>query len=187
MKKKLHEMTLEELWELFPIFLVPHNEAWKEWFREEKEHLEDLLPSGMIKGIHHIGSTCIPTIMAKSIVDILVVVNEGMADVKRVLLDCGYLLMSESPARVSLNKGYTEEGFSERVFHIHLRLPDDIDELYFRDYLLEHEDVAKAYDKLKIEAAAKFKHNRDLYTDSKTAFIKKYTGIAKERYEGRYL
>lgn len=105
-------MTLEELWELFPIFLVPHNEAWKEWFREEKEHLEDLLPSGMIKGIHHIGSTCIPTIMAKSIVDILVVVNEGMADVKRVLLDCGYLLMSESPARVSLTiKGIRKGGF----------------------------------------------------------------------------
>ena len=46
--------------------------------------------------------------------------------------------MSESPNRVSLNKGYTEQGFAES-FHLHLRMTGDHDEIYFRDYLCQHQ------------------------------------------------
>ena len=50
--------------------------------------------------------------------------------------------MSETSDRLSFNKGYTEEGFAERVFHLHLRYIGDNDELYFRDYLIEHANIA---------------------------------------------
>ena len=53
--------------------------------------------------------------------------------------------MSESRDRISFNKGYTEDGFAEKVFHLHLRYRGDNGELYFRDFLIEHPDVAKEY------------------------------------------
>ena len=49
----------------------------------------------------------------------------------------------KSDTRVSFNKGYTKYGFAERVFHIHIRLSGDNDELYFRDYMNDHYHLAK--------------------------------------------
>ena len=72
MPKKLSEMTLEELWELFPIFLTEHRACWKEWFTEEKSRLNRILPQNQNIRISHIGSTSVDTIWAKPIIDILV-------------------------------------------------------------------------------------------------------------------
>ena len=55
MKKKLSEMSLEELWHLFPIFLTEHQNHWKNWYDEEKTLLEEALPHAF--RISHIGST----------------------------------------------------------------------------------------------------------------------------------
>ncbi len=70
--KKMSEMTLEELWTLFPIFLVPHNPSWTNWYEEEKDQLLSILDHTLINRIEHIGSTAVPNIMAKNIVDILI-------------------------------------------------------------------------------------------------------------------
>ena len=91
-----------------------------------------------------------------------------------------WLLMNEKPDRVSLNKGYTPNGFADKVFHIHIRILGDNDELYFRDYLTENPKVAKEYEKLKVDLKGKFEHDRDMYTLEKSGFIKKYTDIAKK-------
>ena len=64
MGKPLSDMTLEELWELFPIFLTEHNESWNKWYDEEERRLVGILPSSAIK-ISHIGSTAIKDIWAK--------------------------------------------------------------------------------------------------------------------------
>ena len=94
--------------------------------------------------------------------------------------------MSEDLNRISLNKGYTRQGFADRVFHLHLRIKGDNDELYFRDYLRENENIAKEYESLKLSLWRRFEHNRDGYTDAKTDFIKKYSKIAREKYGARY-
>lgn len=70
MRKKLSEMSLEELWQLFPIFLKEHQDCWKEWYLEEENLLKKVLP--LIERISHIGSTAISSIWAKPIIDILV-------------------------------------------------------------------------------------------------------------------
>ena len=62
----------------------------------------------------------------------------------------------------------------------------DHDELYFRDYLQEHPDVAKEYETLKRRLWKEFEHNRDSYTDAKTEFVLEYTKRAKAKYQGRY-
>lgn len=93
--------------------------------------------------------------------------------------------MSETKDRISLHKGYTENGFAEKVFHLHFRLKGDNDELYFRDYLLADPEIAKAYEKLKLSLWKRYEHDRDGYTEAKTDFVRKYTQIAQKQYGKR--
>lgn len=186
MDKKLSEMSLEELWQLFPIFLTEHQECWENWYADEKAVLNKIIPQAI--RINHIGSTAVSSIWAKPIIDILVEVSKGcdLMVVKDLLIKGGYTCMSQSADRLSFNKGYTENGFSEKVFHLHLRYTGDNDELYFRDYLIEYPDVAHQYEKMKLMLWKKFEHNRDGYTNAKTEFIRKYTNKAKLKYENKY-
>ena len=188
MSKKLSEMRLEELWQLFPIYLTEHDASWATWYADEEQHLKDHLPADRIKRISHIGSTAVKGIWAKPIIDILVEVTSesDLRQVKPILEKAGYLCMAESSGRISFNKGYTENGFADRVFHLHLRKAGDNDELYFRDYLNAHPDVAKEYEKLKLNLWKQYEHNRDGYTDSKTAFVKEYTQKAKIEFADRH-
>ncbi|MBZ2039479.1 hypothetical protein K4H96_0491 [Streptococcus sanguinis] len=188
MSPSLEEMSLEELWQLFPIFLRGHQDEWKDWYEEERLQLLSFLPEHQIVRLSHIGSTSVKTIWAKPIVDILLEIPKetDMTVMKDLLLQNGYLLMSESQGRMSFNKGYTLSGFAERVFHLHLRYEGDHDELYFRDYLQEHPAVAKDYEKHKLSLWKQYEHNRDAYTEAKTDFIKSYTEEAKKLYGRRY-
>ena len=186
MGKKLSEMTLEELWKLFPIFLTEHQPCWKQWYLEEEALLKNIFPCDA--RISHIGSTAIPTIWAKPIIDILVEIPEEdeLLAYKQLLMDSGYICMSQGEKGLSFNKGYTEDGFSERVFHLHLRYAGDNDELYFRDYLIEFFEVASEYEKLKLSLWKQYDFDRDGYTNAKGEFVRKYTQKAKELYGNRY-
>lgn len=186
MKKELSEMTLEELWELFPIILSEHKDCWNDWYREEEKRIAGFLSIKDIR-ISHIGSTAINKIWAKPIIDILLEIPAAysMNQVKQLLVNNGYICMSEEERRKSFNRGYTNDGFAERVFHLHLRYLGDNDELYFRDYMNEHPEIAKEYEKLKQSLWKKYEHNRDAYTDAKTDFIKKHTECAKREYGSR--
>jgi GrpB-like predicted nucleotidyltransferase (UPF0157 family) len=150
--------------------------------------LQQLLPAKEIVRISHIGSTAVKLIRAKPIVDILVETtpDSDWEAVKDKLLQGGYLCMLENSRQISFNKGYTENGFAEKVYHLHLRREGDNDELYFRDYLLDHLQAAKAYEELKLNLWKKYEHNRDAYTQSKTGFIRKYTQEARQLYGRRY-
>ena len=176
---KLSEMTLDELWQLFPIVLCPHNEDWLCWYQEERDMLEARLPSGV--RIFHIGSTAVETIWAKPIVDILLETEPSMmpaADI--ILVQNGYRCMHAEGGRRDYNKGYTENGFAQKVFHLHLRAFGDHDELYFRDYLRSHPDVAKAYEALKLSLWKTYEHDRDGYTNAKSNFVTTWTQKAKK-------
>ncbi len=172
-------MTLEELWALFPITLVPHQTQWLCWAKDEIELLSVLL-ADFKPIINHIGSTAIPTICAKPIIDILV---ETPTDaywhaIKHLMEQSGYICMNESAGRMSFNKGYTPEGYAERVFHIHIHIAGDNDEICFRDYLLSHPDSAKEYEALKLNLIHQYRHNRDAYTDAKSGFVSRIVAAA---------
>lgn len=186
MGKPLNEMTLEELWQLFPICLTEYKPHWAQWYTLEKAALEKALPKGVT--LNHIGSTSVDGIWAKPIIDILAQIpaGQGFDGAGAALKQCGYILMSREPNRLSFKKGYTENGFAQKVFHLHLRIEGDNDELYFRDYLIAHSDVAKAYEKLKLGLWKRFEHNREAYTNAKTDFIAMHTKLAKKEFEGRY-
>ena len=189
MDRELEKMSLEELWQLFPIFLVEHNREWVRWYDEEVKAISSLVPEKYIARISHIGSTAIPNIQAKNIVDILLEVpsEKELEPVKNILVENNWLCMSEKAKRISLNKGYTKQGFADKVFHLYIRVVGDNDEIYFRDYLIENGDIAKQYEKLKLKLWKEFEYDRDGYTDAKSDFIRKYTKIAKERHKSHIL
>lgn len=188
MSKELSEMTLEELWELFPIFLVPHKECWNRYYEEMQTFLYGILEDCPIARISHIGSTAVEGIRAKNIVDVLVEIerNADMEAVATRIEQNGFFRMSSSHERISFNKGYTKEGFAEKVYHIHLRFLGDNDELYFRDYLNEFPQAAKEYEALKLKLWKQYEHDRDAYTEAKSDVIKKYTEEARNLYKDRY-
>ncbi|MER2057102.1 MAG: GrpB family protein [Clostridia bacterium] len=188
MGKELSEMTLEELWELFPISLVEHSDKWADDYKEIELLLQNLFAGWPIHRISHIGSTAIAGIWAKNIIDVMIEFPESsrLDDAARILEQNGFTIMSADTSRISLNKGYTPDGFADKVYHVHLRYAGDNNELYFRDYLNEHPDVAKEYEALKLRLWKQFEHNRDAYTDAKTEFITKWTAKARKEYGNRY-
>ena len=104
---KLEDMSLEKLWDLFPITLVDNKDDFKEIYLEEEKKLKSLLGNYIIR-ISHIGSTSIQSIKTKPIIDILIEIKfDNKEIIKEVLLKNGYILMSESFAKLSFNKGYT--------------------------------------------------------------------------------
>ncbi|WP_089285645.1 GrpB family protein [Anaerovirgula multivorans] len=192
MKKELSEMSLKELWKLFPIILKEHNSKYKEWYEIEERQLFNCINNEDIKRINHIGSSAVEGLISKPTVDILLEVDNNCDIIKliEILNINGWILMSseyEPVLRFVFNKGYTPDGFAEKVYHLHVRYLDDWDELYFRDYLLDHHDVAVQYANLKLKLWKEFEHNRDGYTEAKTEFIKRYTEKAKFEYTGRYI
>ena len=174
--KQLTEMTLEEFWQLFPIILSEHDPAGAEYYKEENALLEKQFGSLPVR-ISHIGSTAVEGLIAKPTVDILLEVKPASSPdaVRQTAEQCGYTVMAESVApeyRLDLCKGYTPQGFAERVFHLHIRHPGDWDEIVFRDYLRRNPHKAEEYAELKKELQKHFKHNRDAYTEAKGEFIR---------------
>lgn len=181
-QRNLKDMTLAELWELFPIVLATYNPDWPEWANEEVLELSTLLRD-YNPIINHIGSTAIPGIQAKPIIDILVELNLDVdwQLIKEKMEAAGYISMSVSDSRMSFNKGYTPAGYADKVFHIHFHISGDNDEIRFRDYLIAHPEVAKEYEKLKLSLLPKYRNDRDGYTEAKSGFVRKIIGLAENR------
>ncbi len=183
---KLEDMSLEKLWELFPITFTDYSDDFKTIYLQEEKNLKSLI-GNYIKRISHIGSTSIINIKTKPIIDILIEINFDNKDiVKDILRKHNYILMNDNIDKISFNKGYTINGYNDNVFHIHIKEYGNCDELYFRDYLNENQQKAKEYEKLKLELYNKNKPNRDLYTEGKKAFVTEIVNLAKEKYKGRY-
>ena len=183
--KPLSEMTLEELWLLFPIILTSHNPDWKNYYEEEKALLEKAFGNLLVR-IEHIGSTAVEVLIAKPTVDILLEADPSASPdaVRRTAERCGYTVMSGKTVpeyRLDLCKGYTPQGFADKVFHLHIRHPGDWDEIVFRDYLRLNPVKAQEYARLKTDLQKSFEHDRDAYTAAKGDFIRTCVKEARGR------
>ncbi|KIV57716.1 hypothetical protein AM501_02900 [Aneurinibacillus migulanus] len=192
MTKKLTDLSLEDLWGLFPVKLESFNPLWKNWFEEEKRCIITTVGKENIERINHIGSTSVEGLTAKPTIDILLEITSecDIDKLRKNLEDIDYILEYQ-PQKVAPHlmgmKGYTINGFAERVFHLHIRYAGDWKELYFRDYLRENPTVATKYVELKTELKKKYEHDRDKYTDEKHNFVEKYSLVAMHEFPGRYL
>jgi GrpB-like predicted nucleotidyltransferase (UPF0157 family) len=184
------EMSLEALWALFPILLRAHDPRWADWYAQAQSELTRTLAPHGLSRISHIGSTAVPGLLAKPTVDILAELTPDYDpdSVARLLENSGWLVMARDGAErtLDLNRGYTPQGFAERVYHLHIRPPGDWGELYFRDYLRERPATAREYEHLKLGLREKFERDRGAYTAAKGDFVQKYTQAARDEFGGRY-
>src|SRR5262245_4428012 len=175
------------------IAIVPYDPQWAERFREEKEHLRACLPKELIGRIEHFGSTAVPGLAAKPIVDMLVEVADLEAAKERIaplLQGRGYDYFWR-PTRGDDGPPFyawfikRESATGTRTHHIHMVEPHFVehwDRLYFRDYLIEHPQLAKEYEALKVRLAADYPQDRAAYTQGKTDFVRRVTELARRFY-----
>lgn len=183
-EKKLHEMSIEQLGELFPIIISDSSEKWPQIYQAERKLILESIPEAYIERIDHIGSTAVPGLKAKPTIDILLQVskNSNTNEIITAFKNLGYHYTEQPdnpPPHMMFVKGYTEQGFKGQAYHVHVRYKGDWNEIYFRDYLIKHKNIAKEYEELKLKLAAKYKNNREEYTNAKTDFIEKVNRLAK--------
>ena len=154
------------------IEVVPPNPAWPAAYHAEAVRLVEVFGERLIAA-HHIGSTSVPGLAAKPVIDILLEVTDVTAIdlANRKMEELGYIPYGEYgiPGRRFYLKGLVH-----RTHHVHAfksGTPDVQRHLAFRDYLIAHPDVAKDYAKLKIECARMCANDNEKYCDGKHAFV----------------
>jgi GrpB-like predicted nucleotidyltransferase (UPF0157 family) len=155
-----------------PIIIVPYTPEWAEWFAQVGAQLREKLGAVALR-IDHIGSTSVPGLAAKPVLDLQISVADfEPLDAYRLPLEAlGYVFRAENPERT---KRYFREGAGQRRTHIHVRRAGSHAEqlaLLFRDYLRAHPEEARRYAELKYRLAEELRENREAYTDAKSPFI----------------
>lgn len=157
------------------VYVVPYDPAWATEFDRESPRVASALGDNVVE-IHHIGSTAIPGIYAKPIIDLLVGVrNLDAVDARgSAMADLGYEGLGEFgiPGRRYFRKN-DEHGLRSHQVHVFVRDSPDMDRhLAFRDYMRAHPDTAEEYSNLKRKVAARHPDDIFGYMEGKDAFIK---------------
>jgi GrpB-like predicted nucleotidyltransferase (UPF0157 family) len=159
------------------IQVVDHDPAWSGQFARERQRIADAVGSIAVR-IHHIGSTAIPKMKAKPVIDILVEVPSlDVLDEKSSALEAlGYEALGEFgiPGRRYFCRGDAAGLRTHQVHAFKAGSPDVIRHLAFRDYLRANRPVALEYGKLKERLASLHPHDRDAYMNGKDAFVKEH-------------
>ena len=153
------------------ITLVPYRPEWEQLFLAEKERVQNALGELALK-IHHIGSTSVPGLSAKPVIDLMVEVLslEHTAACIPPLQSLGYIFI-DHPENV--DRRFFRKG-SPRSHHLHLVAQNSQvlqDHLDFRDGLRMDNSLRQRYQDLKVELASRFAEERKAYTDHKSAFV----------------
>ena len=157
--------------------IVDYDPRWPILFDEEAERLRATLDPSLIVGLEHFGSTAIPGLSAKPIIDILIAVRSlagAQANFVEPLRNLDYVYWAENPRkdRLFFVKGMPPFG-SRRSHHVHVTEPhgEMWQRLAFRDYLRAHPEEAAIYEQLKRRLATEHKRDREAYTDAKSAYV----------------
>jgi GrpB-like predicted nucleotidyltransferase (UPF0157 family) len=158
--------------------IVPYDPTWPALFAAEAERLRSALDPDQVLGIEHFGSTAVPGLAAKPIIDILIAVASlpiAKATMVEPILALGYVYWAENPKpdRMFFVKGMPPYG-ERRTHHIHITEPDGEmwrRRLPFRDHLRADPDEARRYEALKRDLARRYPADRERYSDAKTDYV----------------
>lgn len=171
---KIKRVTAEE------VEVVTYDLAWPTRFEQERAHLLDCMPVGMIVRIEHFGSTAVAGLAAKPIVDMVVEVQDVLQAkelVPTILEPQGYDCFWRPTLGDDTPPWYTwcikRDAAGQRTHHLHFGgVGFKADELRFRDILRSRPDIAAAYGELKLRLAREHKADREAYTFAKGDFIR---------------
>jgi GrpB-like predicted nucleotidyltransferase (UPF0157 family) len=171
--------------------VVPYDPCWPAMFEQERLHLLTCLPEGLIRRIEHFGSTAVPGLLAKPVVDILVEVA-SLDETRRIIVPIleahGYDYFWRPSWGDDTPPYYAwfikRDKSRNRTHHIHMVESgfEHWDRLLFKDYLIEHPDIAKEYGDLKMRLSLAHQNDRTVYTEAKSDFIRRVTETAKKYY-----
>ncbi len=159
--------------------LIPYTDEWGRLFEEEKSRLQAAVGKYVLD-IQHVGSTSIPGMGAKPIIDIGIAVKnfEEASICIPPIEQLGYEYKGENgiPRRHFFAKG------NPTTHHIHITEIGSRDwnnQITFRDYLTQHPEIAKAYAELKMELAQRYPTDRESYLEGKAPFIERVLQLAR--------
>ncbi|EZP76977.1 hypothetical protein H839_10283 [Parageobacillus genomosp. 1] len=153
--------------------VVPFCEQWATMFTEEAEKLKRVFGEQCLR-IYHIGSTAIPGMSAKPIVDIMIEVHDidYVDSYNDAMAALGYQAMGENGIP---KRRYFQKGRDERTHHVHV-FPAGSEHIArhiaFKEYMIAHPEEAKAYSRLKEALAKQFPADIEAYIKGKDAFVK---------------
>lgn len=155
------------------IEVVPYRTDWKDCYLAEAESIRSVFKDEIVS-IHHIGSTSIPGIYAKPIIDILVEVKDinTVDQYNGRMQELGYIAKGEGGI---CGRRFFLKGLYKRTHHVHMFQSGNLElerHLRFRDYMIAHPEDAKKYEELKKKLADQYRYDPVGYTDGKDAFIK---------------
>lgn len=157
--------------------LHPYDPAWPAMYDAEAERLAEALPAGLALRMEHFGSTAVPGLIAKPVIDILVAVTdieEAREAAVAPLEAMGYAFWADNPRRDRLFfvKGLPPRAI-RRTHHVHMMelSPEFWRLLLIRDRLREDPEEAARYAALKRELAAKHREDREAYTEAKAGYM----------------
>ena len=159
-----------------PVTIVEYDPTWPTMYEADAALIRDAVGSTVV-AIEHVGSTAVPGLAAKPIVDIMAAV-ERLSDAAlciEPLRLVGYRDVPEHEAQLPERRYFHKGPPSARTCHLHMvELSSDFwaRHLLFRDYLRQHPDAARRYAALKKDLAARFRDDREGYTEAKTPFIR---------------
>jgi len=162
------------------VHVVAYDPTWPARFEEERDHLWACLPPGLVLRIEHFGSTAVPGLAAKPIVDLVIEVrdaDEAKQVVPQRLEPQGYDCFWRPTSGDDVPPWYTwcikRDRAGRRTHHLHFgEVGFKAAELRFRDLLRARPEVAQAYAELKERLAGEHHADRIAYTDAKTEFIR---------------
>lgn len=168
--------------------VMPYDVNWPVMFEAEKRFLMATFPSGLIRRVEHFGSTSVPGLAAKPVIDMLIEVSSlerAKAEIAPVLERLGYDYFwrathgEDGPPFYAWFIKRNEQG--ARTHHLHMVEAhfEHWDRLYFRDYLRRHPEHSQRYQALKLALSAEHGTDRIAYTRAKTDFIVELTIQAK--------
>lgn len=157
--------------------IFPYDPRWPAQYEAEIARVIAALPGGLIIAAEHFGSTAIPGLAAKPIIDILIAVR-SLPEARRTAvgrLDAlGYAFWADNPKidRLFFVKGLPPLA-PQRTHHIHMtEITGEMwQRLAFRDYLCAHPEEAARYAALKHDLAARHAQDREAYTDAKSTYV----------------
>ncbi|MEV6930488.1 GrpB family protein [Dactylosporangium sp. NPDC051485] len=159
-----------------PIVVVPYDECWPARFAREQQRLEAALRTYLAGRIEHVGSTAIPGLAAKPIIDMVARIRDfdRSAGMVAHLAPIGWVHAPEPGDRERRKWSFCFPDIAYRSHHLHVYedgAPEPAQLLRYRDILRRHPELAQEYAVIKAELAAADNRDRPRYRAGKAPFI----------------